>query len=268
MDLRVRAAAQAGRLRVPVVATLVGTVPFGTWQFVLAATAAPGFFYVEQIVQQNDPLTGPGYAPASVTGGFDTSAAQVPVDVRIAADATFSAYATAVVQFADPSTPTAGLVVGTSTRPYDAAVRLVDGIGTAQAAIEAPGARAAGGDCLVRGACPVVTAVAAAAVIQSGAALTPAQLASAVAQAVNGNGISQVLSVSTVAARAAALLPTGTAVQFSNWTGTVYPSGGAPFAVSGTSGLSVATNWAVGLGPGAVAYYCDPEAVTASVTSL
>lgn len=267
-DARVRVASAPSRVRVPVTATLVATAPYGRWRFTLGPTAGPGRFLIERVARTAAALTTGGYQPAALTYGYDVSAAGAPVDVRTAADAALSAYAAVTVEFLDPDTSTVGLTVGSSTKTYDAVIRTVPGLAAAQAAVEAPGARAAGGDCLVRAAVPVMVALDAVATVVSGTVLTPAQVAAAVAAAVNGNGISQTLSAASVAARAGALLPAGTALTVSTFVGSVYPGAADSFTVSGATGLTVPTDWSAGVGPDAVAYYCDPEAVTASVQTV
>lgn len=267
MDIRVRTSDPPARVRVPVSATLIATVPYGRWRFALDVDDAPGRFRVEKAVQRNAALTAAGYALAAVTAGYDTAADETGLDVRTAADAALSRYATLIGEFLDPDTSTAGLTVDVSTRLYDAIVRTVDGLDVAQAACDAAEARAAGGDCLVRSAVPVMVTLTVAATIASGVTLTPAQTSTAVARAINENGISQTLSASSVAARAAAYLPTGTALQLTTFVGVVYPVGSASFTISGSSGLSVSTDWTVGVGPDVVAFYADPEGVTSTVAT-
>lgn len=268
LDVRVRTGSAPSRVRVPVTATLIATSPFGRWRFELGVDDAPGRFLIEKVIQENAALSATGYATASVTTGYDTDDDETGVDVRTAADAAQSRYATATVEFLDPDTSTSGLTVDVSTRDYDAIVRTVYGIDTAQAAVDASGARAAGGDCLVRSACPVMVEAVVNLTIQSGAELTAYEAAAAVAAAINDNGISSSLSWAQVAARAAALLPAGTALQLGSWSGTVYPTGGSAYAASGSTDLTVATDWDLGVGPDTVAFYADVETIDAGVSSV
>ncbi len=265
-DARVRSAAAPARTVVRVTATYQGLAgPYGSWRFDVGAADVPGWFAAEKVLQAGGAVTGAGYAPTAVVRGFDTSADASPPDVRTAADAAFSAYTTARVTFTDPDTSVSGLTINVSTRTYDAVFRTVTGMTAAQAAVNAAAVRAVGGDCLVRAATPVLAAVTAAAVRPSGVTLTAGTVAAAVARAINETGISPTLNGAAVAAAAAAYLPTGTGVVLSGWSGTAYPETGTA-AVVGDQGLAVATDWTVGVGLDAVAYYADPEAVTASVT--
>jgi hypothetical protein len=270
MDLRVRTSDAPSRERVAVTATLVGTSPYGQWRFTLGVDDAPGRFRVEKVLQTNAALSIVGYTPSTLSPGYDLTDDEVGLDVRSADDAALSRYATLTVTFSDPDTSTGGMTVNVTTRAYDAIVRVVPGLGDAQTACDDTGARAAGGDCLVRAAVPVMTTVTAVATVAAGVTLTAAQVRTAVAAAINGNGIDTALATSAVAARAAALLPTGTALSLTDWAGTIYavsPTASAA-ATSSANGLSVATDWANGVGPDAVAYYADAEGVTASVVTV
>lgn len=268
MDLRVRTGSSPSRVRVPVTATLIATAPFGQWRFTLGVDDAPGRFLVEKVVQRNNALSASGYAPTALTAGYDLDADPVGVDVRTSADAAQSRYATLAVTFTDPDTSTSGMTVNVTTRSYDAVVRTIAGLDTAQDAVDAEGARSTGGDCLVRSACPVMVSVTAAATVQAGVTLDADEVSAAVARAINANGIGTVLYGSVVAARAVSYLPPGTALQLSGWEGIVYSTHADPDDISGTTGLNVTTDWTSGLGDGTVAYYADETDVTSTVASL
>jgi len=265
-DLRVRTADQPGRVVLRVTATYQGlSGMYGKWRFAVGASAAPGWFVVERVVPVSaDPSAG-GYTQ-TVAYGFDLAGADPVPDVRAVEDAFFSRYLTATVDVVDPVTPTGGLVVGVSTHDYDAVLRVIPGVDTAQNAVTAAGVRAVGGDCLVRAAAPVMVGVTAVGTPQPGVTLTAAQVASAVSRAVNSMPIGSTLYGSVVGAAAVALLPAGTALALSNWSGVVYHWDGTTSTVTGTSELTVPTDWSAGLGDDTVAYYCDAAAVTASVT--
>lgn len=267
-DLWYRTAAAPGRERVRVTATYQGLDgPYGVWQFSLAAAAAPGRFRVEKVIPTEAAVTAAGYAPTQVTPGYDLSATAAPPDVRTAADAAQSAYATAVVRFTDPDTATAGLTAGVDTKEYDAVCRTVPGIAAAQTAVEAAGVRAAGGDCLVRAAVPVLVAVTAVATPAAAVTVTADEVAAAVAAAVNAAAVGNRLSSARVAARAVAALPAGVTLALSAWSGIVYPADdGTTIAAAATAdGLEAAADYDRNVGPSTVAFYCDVDAVTASV---
>lgn len=265
-DVRVRVSDAPGREVLRVTATYIEAVGgFGRWRCSVDAGDAPGWFAVERVVQVSSQPASGGYAPTVVVG-YDTSGADDPPDVRSVADAFFSPYATAVVTFVDTATSNVGLTVNVSTRSYDVVLRTVPGVGDAQEAVDEEGVKAVGGDCLVRAAAPVLVSVTAAAIAPTGIDLTDDEVAAAVAAAVNASGIDAALNGSVVGAAAAALLPAGTTVQLSGWTGLVYYGDGTTGSVAGTSGLAVSTDWNLGVGPDVVAYYADPESVTATVT--
>lgn len=263
-DLRFRTASAPARRRIRVTATLTGTGP-GTWRFVLGRDAAPGLFRVEKVLQTANSVTAVGYT-ATTTFGFDVASYTSPPDIKTVADAAHSRFVTATVDFTDTDTSTSGMTVGVTTRAYDAVVRVVEGADDGQDAVDAEGARAFGGDCLVRAAVPVMTTVTAQATVLSGVTLPADEVAAAVASAINAQGISSTLSGAAVAAVAAASLPSGTALTLSSWSGTVYPADNASNpTVSGTSGLSVTTSRSRNLGPDTVAFYADDDGVSATV---
>lgn len=269
-DVRYRTASSPARERTTVTATFIGLDgSFGSWRFSVPRNVSPGRFRVEKVLQEDQAITSSGYSPTNLVIGFDLSDIADPPDIRTAADASLSRYATAVVTFTDPDTPTDDLVVNVSERDYDVVCRLIAGVETGQAAVDAPDARAAGGDCLVRTAVPGLVSVTAAATAASGVTITAAQVASAVAQAVNeAAGIDNRLLSAQVAAAAATLLPQGTALLLSGWSATIYPNdGGDPVtATVESTGLIVADNFPRNISSATVAYCCDPESVTASVS--
>lgn len=265
-DVRVRTDTP-GRARLPVTATLDDTGgPFGVWRFRVEVGDAPGFYAVEKVVASGDVLSAPGYAPTQATWGYDTAGVDPAPDIRTAYDAAGSVYATLLVKFADPDTDTGDLTVDVSTKDYDAVVRYVAGVREAQDACDAAGVLSAGGDVLVRWARPCMVAVSCAATAPTATDLTADRVAAAVAQAVNQTPIGSALYGSTVAAAAQALLPSGSVVTLSGWEGTVKQSDDTTLIVTGTSGLSVATDTAHDILPKTVAFYCDAADVDAAVT--
>lgn len=266
LDVRVRTSDAPGRLRVRVTATLEDA-DLGIWRFPLVVDDAPGWFLVEKVLPADAALTAVGYSLVALpTPGYDISAADLGPDVRSAVDATLSSYATATVRFTDTDTATGDLTEEVSTRAYDAIVRYVPGVAEAQAACDSPSAAAAGGDCVVRAAVPVLVSVTAVATLATGASLTTDELQTAIAAAINASTIDSQLSAAAVAANAQGRLPAGTALQLSNWSGTVYPVSSVSYSATVTAdGLEVATDWALNVGPDSIAYYADASAVTATV---
>lgn len=265
-DVRVRTGS-LGRLRLPVTATLDNVDgPYGVWRYTIATGDAPGFYIVEKTIGTNAVLSAAGYATTQTTHGYDITGVSPAPDVRTAADAAGSLYATALIKFADPDTSTSGLTPGVSTKTYDSVVRYVDGIEVAQDACNAPAALGAGGDCLVRWARPCLVTITGTATAPAATGLTAAQVAAAVSEAVNQTPIGTRVYAQVVAAAAQALLPSGSAVNLSSWSGTLYQTDDTVLNVSGSDGLSVTTDWTHDVGSGTVAFYCDAEDVAVTVT--
>lgn len=261
LDVWVR---EAGLLRtyLTVTATLVDAG--GVWQFSVGVDDAPGWLFLERVVQK-DAFQATGYQPSTISLGYDLTGAAVLPNVTTPADAAMSRYMTGTFRFVDPDTSTSGLTVNVSTRQYTAVLRGLGGIEAAQAAVEDPDAAASGGDCLVRGACPVMVSVTALARAPTGVELTAPQVATAVAAAVNATGINNRLSAAEVVARASALLPVGSYLQLSGWSGIVHPTNAVPVTVTGSAGLEAGEDYAAAVGPLTTAFYADPEGVAATI---
>jgi len=268
-DVRFRTESSPSREGTTVEAELISIDPedIGTWRFTLTRDISPGRFLVEKILRTDQGVTEAGINP-TVTPGFDLSDIDDPPDIRSVADAALTRYATALVTFADPSTSTTGLEVG-DMKDYQVVCRLIAGVEDGQAAVDVADAKAAGGDCLVRTAVPCLVSVTAAATPAAGVSVTVAEVRAAVAQAINSAAkIDSRLLASQVAAEAAVILPKGTALLLSNWSGTIYPNDGDDpvMATADQLGLTVADNLPRNISAATVAYYCDPESVTASVS--
>jgi hypothetical protein len=268
LDVWVRTATELGRARVAVTATLESTGGgHGTWRAELTPAAGLAPVAVEKALQSGDTLTAVGYTPATVTWGYDTATAAPGLDIKTPADARFGSYSSATVRFVDTDTDTTAMTVGVTTRDYDLVVRHLDGVPAAQVAGDAPGARTAGGDCEIRAACPALVTLTADVTTPAGVTLTTAAARAAVAAAVNGNGVSSTLNGAAVTARAQAFLPAGCVVTLSDWAATVNRTTDAPVGVTGAAGLALTDDYDNGVSDDTVAFYCDQDGVTATVTT-
>jgi len=133
-------------------ATLVNvTEDGGIWEFTVTAGDAPGFYTVDSIAPQNSSRE---CTVTLLSRHFTTVGTVWAPDIVAAHEASFSPYQTAVVQFLDTHTPTAGLTIGASDAVYDVSLIAMPGIAAAQSAVGVRGARHWAGDVLVRGAVP------------------------------------------------------------------------------------------------------------------
>jgi len=144
-------------------ATLVEeTVNGGIWQVSIGRNDAPGFYEVTNIRPAGSEADGTNYAVQLDVRGMDLTAVgeepYVP-DVQTPLEATYSRYQTAVIQFLDPDTFTAGLVVGVATQDYDVTVETDPLVKQVQEFLGLRDVRNPVGDHLVKGAIPCFTSL-------------------------------------------------------------------------------------------------------------
>lgn len=262
-DARVRTPL-LGRTYARVEAELQSVVgPVGTWRFALTKDDVPGWVIVPRVVQTGA-TTDAGYAVTELTRGYDVAGVSNPPDVRSATDAAGSAYAIMSGEFADTDTDASGLTPG-DTREYDVEVRLVVGIGAAQASVMLPEHASPGADCLVRAATPVLVTLSLTVRVPAGATVDTGLVAATAATAVGtASGLSGRLYASAVLAAVTPTLPAGGSVTAAAMSGAIYEPDGSVGNVTGTD-LIPTTDYANGVGPDVTAFYADPEDVAVSV---
>lgn len=158
----------------------------GVWQVEFARDDAPGFYDVASVRRQGET---PDYAPFTVTQdyrGIDFGDDGFRPDLQDPTEAAYSRYQTAVIQFVDTRTTTAGATIG-ATAAYDVAVRIVPLIDQIQDHFNQRDVRPYGSDVLVKAPVPCYVAVRFT-VVKSHTQADPdlSALADAVAAAVNG----------------------------------------------------------------------------------
>lgn len=153
-DWYVRTQEQAAKIALTVTASLVSVRTDGTgvWQFGVGRDVVPGVYEFADVRPLNaGPVVG-GYAILSDVRGLDLTGPGFKPDLLTAAEAAYSAYSTAVIQFHD-TTDHAGLVAGDS-RQYTVAAVCMPQIGDIQALVASRDVRPYGGDALVKAPVP------------------------------------------------------------------------------------------------------------------
>lgn len=187
----------------------------GVWQFSLARNEVPAFFEVAKVTQAgllNLALT--GYSVTSDLRGYDLTGLTGPLpDVANAAEANFTRFSTAAIQFVDTDTATTGLTVGQTTRQYDVSVLSMPLVDQIQDYLRGRGVTAPGGDVLVKAPMPVFVSVSFTVQLRPGmAAPDTAAVQQAVADAVNGLGFGNKLSSVTVSSAVSPLVEVGAVI--------------------------------------------------------
>lgn len=134
----------------------------GTWQFAIDRDEAPGFYDVTEIKTEDATNVSGSYSITSDVRTNDVTniSGQLTPDLESADEGAYSRWQTAIIQFYDSDTDTAGLVEGTSEQDYTVAVAAMPDIAEIQALVGSRANRNYGGDVLVRAPIPAFLSVA------------------------------------------------------------------------------------------------------------
>lgn len=139
-------------------ATLISIEPdtYGIWQFSLTRDEVPGFYNVESIRPEDSELEFGTFAITSEIRGYDDTniLGELTPDIVSAAEAAYSRYQTATIQFKDTISSAVGLTEGSSTRTYDVAIRAMPDLADIQTFAGSRDNRFCGGDILVKAPIP------------------------------------------------------------------------------------------------------------------
>lgn len=264
VDWYVRTQRPLLRTGLDVTATLVGwdASGDGVWQFSLGRDAAPGFYEVRNVRPA-------GSDPASVAGGYavvsdertlDFSDDDPAPDALGVVEGAYSRYQAATVRF---TAPAVGLSAG-ATAAFRAEAVGQPSVAACQAAALDRATAVAGSDVLVRAAVPCFVSVSLRAHAKDAAAVDPAAVASAVADAVNASGFAGTLYASDLLAAARSALG-GAGVSGVDLFGRVRRPDGTDAYVRSPEALEAPDEPSRCVSPRTVAFYCDPADVAVTV---
>jgi hypothetical protein len=268
-DLYVRGPGGVARKVLRKSATLVGRAgSVGTWQAAVDRDDLPGFYEVVGWLPAGAPASAAPTVPEVVTRGLDLSGEATPPDLASAAEAAYSRYATAVVQWADTGFDAGALTVGTDTRDYDLLLTGPVGVKAVQDYWADRARKPAAGDVVVRGAVPCFVQVSMSVTVILALGPTAAAVTrAAVAAAVNAHSFSGELSGPGILAAVHTALGAGLRnVKGFILSGRVLRPDGTTLGLFDAGGLTVPAEGGTGVGPGSVAFYCDPAEVNVGVT--
>ena len=269
-DIYVRSASLPLQTVLSKTATFIGETPQGgIWQFALTAADAPGFYRVTQILSVGADPAAAGYGILSDVRGFDLSGTGMLPDVELPTEGTYSAFQTAVIQFLDTSTPTAGLVVGASTATYTVVTVGQPQLAAIQTYLSSRQRSSPSGDILVKGAVPCNLRLNFVAYVAPG---NPAPdtnaLAQTLAQTVNALGFAGRLFASTLIDAMASALPAGTALGPLDMFGQIRRPDGRILSLRDSAVLVVPSDPTNYVTPRTVVFVLDPADVSISVQTL
>jgi len=158
-DIYLQTNAAVQEIEHTITATYIGLGTEGTiWQATIPRNLAPGFYDVVRVAKPNDSTTN-GYAVVQDIRGVDLTAATYIPDIMTVEEGAYSPYQTAIVQFEDTDTPTAGLVINETKAAYKLTTRGQPLIADIQATLTDRDNRSRGSDLLVKAAVPCFTNV-------------------------------------------------------------------------------------------------------------
>lgn len=254
VDVYVRTADVPETASVTKSATCVGGNFAGqtVWQVGLLRTDLPGFYEIVGIKPVTSASADFGVEPLSVSYGADPNG---EVDVRIAQQATYSCYQTAVVQFPGP-TGAAGdkqdFVVTATKQGQLSAINV---------ALLDRDVRPEGVDILVHGAVPCYVTLDATVKLVGQATGDATSVVNALAKAVNQLSFVDELSTEEVATRIAGQLPAGHLLVSLTGLGRIVRPDRAEVIVRGPHRLTVPDQAALGVSFRTVAFFADPADV-------
>ena len=141
-------------------ATYIGPAAVGTrWQIIIPRDAVPGFYEITRVAAPKSTNVS-GYNIVYETRNVDLSNLSFVPDILYVTEGAYTRYQTAVIQFEDSDTPTAGLTINTTKKIY--AVRAIGMplIAELQDFLGSRDVRARGSDVLVKAPVPCFTKIA------------------------------------------------------------------------------------------------------------
>lgn len=268
-DILARTASLPVRTALTKTASLVSkTSQGGVWQFSVGRDDAPGFYQATQIVPFGGDTTASGYGIVSDVRGMDGAGLSYVPDIQSAAEAAYTRYQTAVIQFLDTDTPVGSLSVG-ATQNYTVVLSGQPLLAELQDYLSARSRRSPAGDVLVRAAVPCDLRVSATLYVPAGSASpSTSSIAQAMAGAVNGAGFAGALYASTLIDACASLMPAGAVFGPIDLFGRIRRPDGVIVPLRNPAVLQVPSDPVNGVSPRTVSFLLDPANISLTVATL
>jgi len=271
-DIYVRSQRQPATTALTKTATLVSVdANGGIWQASIVRDDAPGFYEVTNIRLADSEADGTNYAVTSDVRGLDitdTNDDYIP-DVEDATEGVYSRFQTAVIQFRDTDTATAGLTIGSSTQDYDITVSHDPLVKEIQQFVGLRDVRNPVGDHLVKGAIPcTVTLSIDLERKDATATVDNDDIIDAVTDYVNTTGFAGKLYANDISNVITPLLPTGVSAGTITMLGRIRNPDGTYTVLSSTDTLTVATDAANFVSSRTVVFILDDDDIAITVTDV
>ncbi len=270
VDWYIRTQERIQRLLLAKTATLIEKTSdgFGIWQFSLDRDEFPGFYEVYSVQPENGAETSGTYEIISDTRAYDISGDDVP-DITTVAEAVYSRYQTAVIQFKDDETETEDLTVDESTQDYDVTLSGLPLIGDIQDDLGSRTTCNAAGDLLVKAPAPCFLKLSFTLEVPVGSAEpVTADIADALASVVNNYGFAGRLPASILTDTIHNYLSTDSSVSAVDMFGRIRRPDGTTKYVRNSTLLTVPSEPENMITGRTTVFFLDPEDVSISVQAI
>jgi len=245
------------------------TAEGGLWSVSIHRDDAPGFYRVDRVGPPGSPQDTAGYEVVADIRDFDASGPGFVPDVRTAVEAAYSRYQTATIRFLDTAGDVTGLVVNTTTAPYDLVLSYMPQIADLQLFTGDRRVRNPAGDVLVKAPIPCDTTISFS--IRQPATAEPPDLvaiAEAVAAAVNNLGFPGQLHASMVADIVSDMIPEGSYLSAVDMAGRIRRPDGVLRRIRSSEVLLIPDEPEFLVSPRTTAFLLDPQDVGVTVKTL
>jgi len=243
----------------------------GIWQISIDRDDAPGFYEVTNVRPAGSEADGTDYAVTLDVRGLDTMQPNdeyIP-DAQTALEGTYSRYQTAVIQFQDPDTATAGLIPGVSTQDYDVTVAHDPLVKEVQEFIGLRDVRNPVGDHLVKGAIPCFVTLGVTLERTNPAdTVDESAIIDALADYVNTTGFPGKLYSSSLASAIESLLPSSVSTDVIDMVGRIRNPDGTNTNLQSTDVLTILNDDPNFVSSRTVVFILDPDDVAITINNV
>ncbi len=247
------------------------------WQVGISRDDAPGFYEVDRIIQIDDP-DGDGYEIISDVRSADvtldsaedgTASTLFMPDIDTGAEATYSRYQTAVIQFNDIDTSTVSLNNG-DTRDYLVILKVMPFVAEVQDLLAERDVRLDAGDCLIKAGIPCFMTITITVNTFRGTTEPSAvDVQNAVADYVNSTGFVGSIRAANIISTVQSVIPSSTSVVTSiSMTGRVLKPGGTEYTLTSSSAITILSNPTEFSTTRTAIFILDPDDVTVTINTV
>ena len=240
----------------------------GTWQLSIAKDDAPGFYRIVGIERYDDsPGTAASFSPTVITRGVDLEDLERTPDISDGEEAAFSVYQTAVVQFVDSITDTAGLSAG-DTDSYRVYFQSPAQLTDMQAAVDDEDAAPVAGDVLIRGAVPCFVSFSCTVNVPEGEEIDEEAISAALSEAVGRTEFDGTLPAAVLASVVQSYLTAGQTLTGIDMLGKIYRPDGTTRILHSADVLTIPEEQSRLVSPRTAVFFLLPSDVAINVVEV